>query len=285
MKILSGGRTNRIALGISALLVMLLCAGQSSAFMIQETTTGATDGFPVSDLYKVTITGNEGSDGGANSFTITWVVPEGTERDGNTVPFDLVVTAEFTIVSLSANTLVLDIKVDNTDILGKIDTYNAANDPDIVLGGGLNSVSSLGFNITPDVTGVSVSDAGGLGWEASLNSSFPEFNTVDICTYPNNSCSGGSATEGVIAGEMDMFTLTLSSATGAFGDDEANEYSLMLLDFPLKMQGIWGSFEVAGSCCDTPPTGGEIPEPATVALILLGLTGVGARHRRRQAMK
>lgn len=273
----------RIALGA----LLLLNAAVAGAYTIETVNTGNTGGEPIDfDLYKVTISGDTVASGaGEDRFTVTWTIPTGTGNPSNPIP--LVASATFIIDSFSTSSLGLTIEIDNTQVLDDVIAYNLANPGSQIdisnanAIGGLNSILALGFNVSDTVTGVNVSDSGNLDWDAVVNgtgsSALPAFKPLDLCIWAANNCSGGSAKNGLIAGTSDTVTLTLA------GDFSTGPMT-MLLDFPVKMQGLWGSFEAAGvpDGGDTPPTGGEIPEPAVAALMLLGLDGLRRARVRRK---
>ncbi len=262
-------------IGVAALT---LFTASASAFVIETELTGETGGFPSGDLHKVTISGDAADGGGADSFTVTWTVPEGTVGD-TAAPFDLVTAATFTVQSLSDTVMNLRIDLDNTQVLADAIAEGVVSAGDDV--GGLHSLLAFGFNAAPEVTGVTLLNdgLGGATWEADLatgnGEGLPGFKPLNVCMWAANSCNGGNVNEGLIAGDTDTLTLSL---VGNFSDGPM----IMLLDFPAKTQGLWGSFETGGvpDCCDNPPGGGGIPEPGSMALILLGMIGLGARRRR-----
>jgi len=261
-----------------------LYAGSASAYIISTTATGSSDGFPSQPTYQTSIAKpkNAVSDPGTETFTIKWKVPAGQSTSQGVSSPDLTAEALFKVTTFNATTLAFDIEIKNTTVLPPGD-FNT-------------NVLSFGFNIDPNATGVTVNDVAGSGlaaatWEGALAQNFPQFQTVDICVWAANNCSGGNINQGLAAGASDKLTLTL---TGNFAAPAAsdNKYVALLSDFPLKFQGTWGSFEVpggpnGGGGCTNPNGcnggGGGVPEPTSIALFGLGMVALRLNQRRRLA--
>jgi hypothetical protein len=96
--------------------------------------------------------------------------------------------------------------------------------------------------------------------------SIPGF-SIDVCAAAGTNCAGGG-NAGIPAGDQDEFTLQIS---GNFLS------SLTLRDFGLKVQGgpNGNSFELSGAASE------KVPEPASIALVLLGVSLLGARRQQR----
>jgi len=262
-------------------MLALAASTGASAYVLETELTGGVAGEPPQDLHKVTITlpSDPANDPGDNMFTVNWLVPkEQTEINpdtGERAPADLTAAAKFTITDFDSSTVVMDISLNNTF------------DPAL----GINSLVAFGFFIDPDVDTAQLSnyaDPNSILWEAKLDDQLTgNFKNLDICVFPDetsSSCNGGSVNNGLPAGASDLLTLTL---TGDFASPSDGEEALVMLsEFPVKFQGDWGSFQVPGAtdCCDTPPDG-QVPEPATTALLLGGLAVAYPLGRRRQRLK
>jgi hypothetical protein len=135
-------------------------------------------------------------------------------------------------------------------------------------GQGGERLTGFAFGISPNATSVSLVDAadGGMikaGWASgALPANVPG---VEICAFGGVNCSGG-ANGGIYAGTSDFFTVLLGGTWGS---------SVDISPIGVRYQTGYGSFTFEAT---------EVPEPSTVALVGLGLLGLGfARFRRRAA--
>jgi MYXO-CTERM domain-containing protein len=256
-------------LGLALLAAALAAPLPASAYTITKApctvaTCGyETAGLPETDVYIVTITEDGNTD--PASFTVDWLVPAGTDPDsgepnpsGETLPVDLKASSTWTITSLTQTTLDLDVVINNDTVLPS--TPIDAN----------SAILSFGFGVDPDST-ATLTDTGtvfdGIGDGSGAQQTFPgSFKQIDVCVF-SQGCSGGGINTGLQAGDSDQVSLQVTAGSVNYGDP--NQVSLLF--FPLKFQGTWGSFEPSGTPGGNGGTPPQIPIPAPLALIGLGL--------------
>jgi hypothetical protein len=129
-------------------------------------------------------------------------------------------------------------------------------------------IQSIGFDVTPDATDLTDPVAGQVFTNFALYQNFPSFQTVDICAWASNNCSGGSQGGNLAGGgTSDTFGFTLH---GDFGS------GLTITNLAVKFQGNLGSYELTGT-----PT--SVPEyEGSASFLLLGIGFVAAYGRRRR---
>jgi hypothetical protein len=190
-----------------------------------------------------------------DSVTDTSSILYSTTQDGAT----LSATVKFTLDALTATQAVFGVQVSNNSS-----------------GPGTNRLVSFGIDIvSPSLNFASASG----GWDATRNTNFPDFQTVDLCIWDVNGCAGGG-NQGVGVGQAQAFALTLET-TGNFLTNGISFTS----PYAAKFQSVGtqgNSSEFAGCIVGTPDCGpAQVPEPASLALVGLGLLGAAlARHRK-----
>jgi hypothetical protein len=167
-------------------------------------------------------------------------------------------TGSMTVSGFNSNTLTMLITLTNNADVG---------------GQGGERLTAFGFGITPDATSVGFSDGADDGMVgAVLGGNFPAYKTVEVCAFGGQNCAGGGNGGIFGAGGTDTFTVTL---VGTWGD------SIDVAPIAFKYQTGYGSFEFdTGSGSGAT---GNLPEPGTSALLMLGVTALGAAVRRRRA--
>jgi hypothetical protein len=126
-------------------------------------------------------------------------------------------------------------------------------------------VHSIGFRTDPNATSLSGIDPGTYFQNFALNTTFPSFQTIDICVWSTNNCAGGPQRNNLPGmGTTDTFGFTLN---GNFSS------GVVLDQFAIQFMGDLGSYQFVG----------RVPEPATLMLFGMGLLGtaIGMRRRRR----
>jgi hypothetical protein len=168
-------------------------------------------------------------------------------------------TVKFTLNSLSATQAIFGMEVKNNSS-----------------GPGANRLTSFGIDIvSPALTFASANG----GWDATRNTNFPSFGTVNLCIWDGSNCSGG-ASQGVGEGLTESFDLSLRTA----GNFLTNGVSFTS-PYAVKFQSVGnqnGSIEFTGCIVGTPGCGPtQVPEPASIALVGLGLLGAAIARRRK----
>lgn len=187
-----------------------------------------------------------------------------TTRDGAA----LNASVQFTLLSWTATTATFSTIV-----------TNASSGP------GTNRLMSFGIGtVSPTLTGASTNSA---SWDADVNQTLPTFQTVSLCIWSSNGCTGGNINNGLGEGGSASFNLMLTTS-GNFmtsGITFADPYGIKFQDVGNGGQ----SWEFAG-CIEGPNCGGggggggaggggNVPEPDVLALIAIGALAAGLSRR------
>ena len=184
---------------------------------------------------------------------------------------DLHATVKYELTSWSGSTAVFHVVATNSSS----GAGSASNS---------NRLVSFGVAVVnPDLIGAVV--PGITEWDATINQNLPGWGTVELCNYAGSNCAGG-ASLGVYMGATDSFDLTLSFSSAVNATHPISFSS----PFPSKWQSVGvngGSTEFAGCLtteagCGTSTTTSRVPEPASMALVSLGLLAAAGTTRRRR---
>ena len=99
-----------------------------------------------------------------------------------------------------------------------------------------------------------------------------------------STCEGGPPEGGILQGQTLVFTfnITTDSSAVALHDATADGYANGSLNSVVKFQQVGPGGELSDFADGTPGNGTPIPEPATLALLGIGLLGAGYMARRRR---
>lgn len=175
--------------------------------------------------------------------------------------------ANLSVASISSTSLDLKVQLANTTGAGYINA----------------GASSFGFSVDPNATGAAGSTTGSNDTASDTDvfggfglASIPSLSSIEICAWAGNGCAGGGQ-QGLLAkGQTDFFIITLNWQT-------PNAIVRYTLDnFGIKFQTDLGSFEFWGTGGPGSGSSGVTPEPASLAMLGLGLIVAAVRIRQRR---
>lgn len=112
-----------------------------------------------------------------------------------------------------------------------------------------------------------------------------ETDSIDLITREYNAASGGGGVDARFSlSGSNYYTANwqIEQLDLAALGKQGHDFTLSVLASDCSPTGHWGYVYLDGFGAVTPPTGG-VPEPATMALLGLGLLGMGATRRRKSA--
>ena len=146
------------------------------------------------------------------------------------------------------------------------DVTNDSTDPILT-----SRISTLGFNTTPDLV-YAGSHVSGI-YSVISDGNVPNQGVVDFCFTDVNCAGGGSG--GVDIGD---------TATGSAWLIFAGEFSEISFDnFTVRYQDVTCDRSFTGNCPNSASGSATVPEPDMVALLAIGLLGIGVTRRRLKA--
>ncbi len=220
---------------------------------ITRCATAAVLAFAVSTASAAVIVDDTSDD-----FNVQW---SSDVYSGATLLGTLKATAAFDVQSIAAGEAIFKVTVSNN-----------------TTGSFVNAgMASFSFLTTPGSTG-SYQTAGSV-FDGIGGGSVPSFKYHTVCAYAANNCNGGAQGDLLAVGDSDTFWLKLAWDGGAsltFPDDQTGKQGTYK-NWAIKFQTNVGSFEFAAG----PGTNEfNVPSPAPLALIGIGLLGAAVARRR-----
>lgn len=177
-------------------------------------------------------------------------------------PITLNATSTWTVTNFTSTSLDLTVAITNTTILQN--GYTKAN------------IMSFGFNGNPTVHGT-LTTAGTVFDGISSPGNLPSIdNTIDVCVWAGNNCSGGSINNGLSTPSSDSVKLHLTYASTSL---------LTLSTFGIKWQTTGVSYAFTGCLQGSSGCGISTPEPESALLLLGGLGFITFFSKRQRSKK